>query len=79
MNIPSPLVFVVIPCLNMAHYFIPTLESVLQQDYPYIDSSLWMAAQPIARLRSCGSTASGSNGCLNRTRTILTLSIKGGG
>ncbi len=32
-----PLVSVVIPCLNRAHYLVPTLESVLQQDYPYIE------------------------------------------
>lgn len=32
-----PLVSVVIPCLNRAHYLIPTLESVLQQDYPQIE------------------------------------------
>lgn len=37
MNIPGPLVSVVIPCLNRAHYIVPTLESVLQQDYPQIE------------------------------------------
>lgn len=37
MNIPSPLVSVVIPCLNRAHYLVPTLESVLHQDYPFIE------------------------------------------
>jgi len=32
-----PLVSVVIPCLNRAHFLVPTIESVLQQDYPYIE------------------------------------------
>jgi glycosyltransferase involved in cell wall biosynthesis len=31
------LVSVVIPCLNRAHFLVPTLESVLQQDYPHIE------------------------------------------
>ena len=33
----SPLVSVVIPCLNRADFLTPTLESVLQQDYPNIE------------------------------------------
>jgi len=37
MNIPNPFVSVIIPCLNRAHYLVPTLESILQQDYPYIE------------------------------------------
>jgi glycosyltransferase involved in cell wall biosynthesis len=36
MNILSRLVTVVIPCLNRAHYLVPTLESVLWQDYAQI-------------------------------------------
>lgn len=32
-----PLVSVVIPCLNRAHFLVPTIESVLQQDYPHIE------------------------------------------
>lgn len=32
-----PWVSVVIPCLNRAHFLVPTIESVLQQDYPYIE------------------------------------------
>jgi len=33
----SPLVSVVIPCLNRGHFLVPTIESVLQQDYPAIE------------------------------------------
>lgn len=33
----QPLVSVVIPCLNRAHFLVPTIESVLQQDYPHIE------------------------------------------
>jgi glycosyltransferase involved in cell wall biosynthesis len=32
-----PLVSVVVPCLNRARFLVPTLESVLQQDYPHIE------------------------------------------
>jgi len=32
-----PPVSVVIPCLNRAHFLVPTIESVLQQDYPNIE------------------------------------------
>jgi glycosyltransferase involved in cell wall biosynthesis len=32
-----PLVSVVVPCLNRAHFLIPTIESILQQDYPNIE------------------------------------------
>lgn len=35
-----PLVSVVIPCLNRAHFLVPTIESVLQQDYPYIECTV---------------------------------------
>lgn len=33
----QPLVTVVVPCLNRAHFLIPTVESILQQDYPNIE------------------------------------------
>lgn len=33
----GPLVSIVIPCLNRAHFLVPTMESVLQQDYPYVE------------------------------------------
>jgi glycosyltransferase involved in cell wall biosynthesis len=33
----QPLVSVVVPCLNRAHYLVPTVESILQQDYPNIE------------------------------------------
>src|SRR3990170_5405645 len=32
-----PVVSVVIPCLNRAHLLGPTIESVLQQDYPQVE------------------------------------------
>ncbi|MBU0576927.1 glycosyltransferase [Patescibacteria group bacterium] len=32
-----PFVSVVIPCLNRAHFLVPTIESVLQQDDPHIE------------------------------------------
>lgn len=37
MNTPGPLVSVVIPCMNRAHFLVPTLESVLRQNYPSIE------------------------------------------
>ena len=33
----TPLVSVVIPCLNRAHFIAPTIESVVQQEYPDIE------------------------------------------
>jgi glycosyltransferase involved in cell wall biosynthesis len=33
----NPLVSVVVPCLNRAHFLVPTVESILQQDYPHIE------------------------------------------
>jgi len=33
----DPLVSVVVPCLNRAHWLVSTLESILQQDYPRIE------------------------------------------
>jgi len=36
-NSNEPLVSVVIPCLNRASFLVPTIESVLQQDYPNIE------------------------------------------
>jgi glycosyltransferase involved in cell wall biosynthesis len=33
----QPLVSVVIPCLNRAKFLVPTLESILRQDYPHIE------------------------------------------
>ncbi len=35
--VDRPLVSVAIPCLNRAHFLVPTIESVLQQDYPHIE------------------------------------------
>jgi glycosyltransferase involved in cell wall biosynthesis len=32
-----PAVSVVVPCLNRAHFLIPTIESILRQDYPRIE------------------------------------------
>ncbi len=32
-----PLVSVVVPCLNRAHYLAPTLDSILEQDYPNVE------------------------------------------
>ncbi len=33
----KPLVSIVVPCLNRAQFLVPTIESVLQQDYPTIE------------------------------------------
>ena len=33
----DPLVSVIVPCLNRAHYLRETIESILQQDYPNIE------------------------------------------
>jgi glycosyltransferase involved in cell wall biosynthesis len=33
----TPLVSVVVPCLNRAHLIVPTLDSILAQDYPRIE------------------------------------------
>jgi glycosyltransferase involved in cell wall biosynthesis len=33
----QPLVSVVIPCLNRAHFLVPTIESILEQNYPYLE------------------------------------------
>jgi glycosyltransferase involved in cell wall biosynthesis len=33
----DPWVSVVVPCLNRAHFLVPTLHSILQQDYPQIE------------------------------------------
>src|SRR5713226_6815131 len=33
----TPLVSVVIPCLNRAHFIVPTIESVVRQEYPHIE------------------------------------------
>ena len=37
MSIAGAPVSVVIPCMNRAHFLVPTIESVLQQDYPRIE------------------------------------------
>jgi len=33
----QPLISIIIPCLNRAQFLVPTIESVLQQDYPNIE------------------------------------------
>ncbi len=33
----APVVSMVIPCLNRARFLVPTIESILQQDYPRIE------------------------------------------
>jgi glycosyltransferase involved in cell wall biosynthesis len=33
----SPIISVVIPCLNRAHFLVPTIESILNQNYPNIE------------------------------------------
>jgi len=33
----KPIVSIVVPCLNRAHYLVPTIESILKQDYEYIE------------------------------------------
>lgn len=37
MATPKPLVSVVVPCLNRAHFLVPTIESILKQNYPNIE------------------------------------------
>lgn len=34
---PLPTVSVVVPILNRARFLVPTLESILQQDYPRVE------------------------------------------
>lgn len=36
-KVDTPIVSVVVPCLNRAHFLVPTIESVLEQDYPHIE------------------------------------------
>jgi len=36
----TPLVSVVVPCLNRIRFIVPTIESVLQQDYPRIECTV---------------------------------------
>lgn len=33
----DPIVSIVVPCLNRAHFLVQTLESILQQDYPNVE------------------------------------------
>jgi Glycosyl transferase family 2 len=37
MNAQVPFVSVVIPCLNRAHYLVPTIQSVVEQDYSRVE------------------------------------------
>lgn len=46
----NPLVCVVVPCRNRAEFLIPTLESILQQDYPHIECIVVDAASTDATL-----------------------------
>jgi len=36
-NSSQPLVSVVVPCLNRARFLVPTIESILEQDYPHLE------------------------------------------
>lgn len=41
-----PIVSAVIPCLDRTHSLVPTIESVLRQDYPNMEWNRWFAQLP---------------------------------